>query len=113
MNKIFLVSVLVMSALHAMENPKEKLLKFALLEFVKTSNLAAVKHFLNNGQWHLIDKEIKDIAKSKYEILKKEDPNNFFDAPETQIFYAIQTTSFTNRGPKEISEYSLRTSIIH
>lgn len=113
MNNIFLVFAISISSLSAMESLEDSLLKYALLEFVKTSNFHAVKHFLSNGQWHLINKEIKDAAKSKYEIIKQKDRNNFFDAPETQIFYEIQILAFINRGPKQTSEHSRKTSIIH
>ena len=71
-------------------NPKiEALLKFSLLQFVKSSNEAGYIYFMENGQQHLVDQEIKDAAKEAYENNKIKKPSCLFNEPASQIYYKI------------------------
>lgn len=93
MNKLFLLLTVFVYSINAMQpaNPKtDALLKFALLEFVKSSNLPAFVHFMKNGQKHLIDEEIKSAANEKYENTKKTNPSNLFSHPASQILFKIE-----------------------
>lgn len=92
--KIFiLISSISLQITSMQVSQKDALLKYALLEFVKTSNLSALNHFIAKGQANLIDKEIADQAKAAYEANKKNSKGSIgqWNHPASQIYYMIES----------------------